>query len=175
MASYNTYGTLCTLNLNLSVVKNNIPDYQINIISVDEKHAYCTSHSNKLRIYNQDLVSIKIIGQNDVPTEPFYFPTDIKQFECKNGKYFWLDNTNLQILREDNGVLIKSLKVTADNFSFNSNENIVLLNKATKELNYFSKEGAFIESIPIENYHDGLTLMSLKKNDEPIFFDKKST
>ena len=50
---------------------------------------------------------------------------------------------------------------------------IILLNKDKKELNYYNNTGDLIESIPIDNYRDGLTLMSLSKNDEPIFFDKE--
>ena len=44
---------------------------------------------------------------------------------------------------------------------------IILLNKDKKELNYYNNTGDLIESIPIDNYRDGLTLMSLK-DDVPI-------
>ena len=66
---------------------------------------------------------------------------------------------------------MKSIKVKADCFLFDSKDKIVLLNKDAKELNYFNIEEKLIESIPILNYMDGLNLMSLSKDDEPVFFD----
>ena len=140
------------------------------LFSISETYIYCFADST-LRIYNKEFAFIKVIGQNTIPTGAFYIPADITQFECKNGKYFLLNKTNFQILGENNGELIKTIQLTADNFVFDSKDMIVLLNKAKKELTCYNDKGDIIESIPIENYRDGLTLKSLSKNDEPIFFD----
>ena len=116
---------------------------------------------------------VKSIGQHFIPTGPFFFPADIKQFECKDGRYFWLDGTHLQILNEDNGELIKSVEVKADSFVFDSKENVVLLNKTSKELNYFNFDGVLTDCVMIYNNRDNLKL-ALTNDDEPVFYDTKN-
>ena len=103
----------------------------------------------------------------------FYIPSVIKQFESRNGKYFWLNNTNLQILNETDGKLIKSIEIESDKFLFDSQNNIVLINKKTKEINYFNDLGILQDMMAIDNYRDGLDLI-ISKDDELILFDKTS-
>ncbi len=68
------------------------------------------------------------------PEGCFYFPTGINQFESHKGMYYWLSFNNLQILREDNGKLVESVAVQAENFVIDSSGNVVLFNNATNEL-----------------------------------------
>jgi hypothetical protein len=84
-------------------------------LSANEAHLY--NYNNKLLyIYSRDLASIKQVGQSDDPEGAFYLPQYVKQFECNKGKYYWLNATNLQILKEDTGELVRSVEVKADNF-----------------------------------------------------------
>jgi len=82
--------------------------------------------------------------------------------------YYWLNNTNLQILREDNGQLVKSVAVTASNFIIDSSDKVVLINNATKELNYFTLDGSLVDQIPLDNFSDGLRI-SMTINGELLF------
>ena len=73
---------------------------------------YCLS--NQLNVYNLKLELVILIEQTYYPNDPFYFPTDIIQLEAKNGKYFWLNPSGLNILNEQTGVLIKKIEIKAD-------------------------------------------------------------
>jgi len=101
--------------------------------------------------YNNEQQLLKHVGQSNNPTGAFYLPTGIKQFESHKGLYFWLNNNNLQILREYNGQLVKSVAVTANNFIIDSTDKFVLINNATKELNYFTADGTLVDQTPLDN------------------------
>ncbi len=118
-------------------------------------------------------MSLPLIQINGKCELPFYFPTDIKQFESHKGMYYWLNNTTLQILREDDGQLIKSVAVTANNFILDSTDNVVLINNATKELDYFSPDGTLEDQIPLANYKADLRV-SMKIDGEPLFYSDTS-
>jgi hypothetical protein len=76
---------------------------------------------------------LKQVGQSNDPKGAFYLPTGIKQFESHKGIYYWLNDSNLQILREDDGQLVKSVTLIANIFIIDSSDKVVLINNATKE------------------------------------------
>jgi hypothetical protein len=92
-------------------------------------------------------VLLKQVGQTYNPTGAFYLPFGIKQFESHKGMYYWLYDTNLHILREDNGKFVKSVAVTANNFIIDSIDNVFLIKNATKELNYFTADGTLEDQV----------------------------
>jgi hypothetical protein len=100
-------------------------------------------------------------------------PTGINQFESHKGMYYWLNNTNLQILREDNGQLVKSVAVTANNFIIDPTGKFVLINNATKELNYFTADGALLDQTPLDNFTADLRL-SITIDGQPLFYSDTS-
>ena len=100
----------------------------------------------------------------------FFIPSVMKKFESHKGRYYWLSETNVQILREDNGELIRSVAVKANNFIIDSRDHVVLVNNATKEVNLFNEDGNLVDKIPIDNFKDGLKL-SLTKDDEFLFYN----
>ncbi len=108
-----------------------------------------------------------------MPKSAFYLLADIKQFESHKGMCYWLNNAKLQILREDNGRLVESVAVTANNFIIDSSDNVVLINNATKELNYFTADGILLDQIPIDNYTDDLRL-SMTIDGEPLLHSDTS-
>jgi len=137
-------------------------------LSANDSHVY-SFHDNQLSIYNRELELLKQVGQRSDPKSAFFLPDDIKQFESHKGKYFWLDNSKLQILREDNGELVNSVLVCANSFLIDSNDDVVLINSATKEINRFNENGILLDQIPIYNYTIGLKL-ALRKDGGLIFF-----
>ena len=90
------------LNSDMSVVKSVNVDYRAWCLSATDSHVY-SFYKNHLHVYNFELVLIKQVGQANNPSGPFYLPTGIKQLEVNKGKFYWLNNTNLQILKEGNG------------------------------------------------------------------------
>jgi len=158
---------MAKLNLDLSVVKSINTGNYLAFLSANDAHVYAFCN-NQLYVYNHELQSLKQVGQSNNPTGAFYLPTDIKQFESHKGMYYWLNNTNLQILREDNGQLVKSVAVTASNFIIDSSDKVVLINNATKELNYFTLDGSLVDQIPLDNFSDGLRI-SMTINGELLF------
>ena len=150
------------------VVKTAYVSYQTPLLSASDTYVY-SYYNNQLYIYNSELVLLKQVGQQNNPTDAFYLSTLIKQFEINNGKIYWLNSTKLQILKEDTGEPIKSVSVTADNFAIDSDDNVVLVNNATKEINFFTADGTLVDQMAIENYTAGLGL-SLTKDREPLFY-----
>ncbi len=116
---------------------------------------------------------LKQVGQSNNPTGAFYFPTGIKQFESHKDMYYWLNNTNLQILREDDGLLVESVAVTTNSFIIDSNDNVILINNATKELKYYTADGILVDQIPLANYTVDLRL-SIKIDGELLFYSDTS-
>ncbi len=161
------------LNLDFSPV-DNVPniDYSTSFLSANETHVYLFNNE-QLCVFTKELKFVKRVGQSWSQNKPFYFSDDIKQFESHKGRYYWLNNKKLQILREDNGILVKSVPVAADSFIFDSNDYVVLINNATKEVNRLSKDGCVVHSLPIDNYTAGLKL-ALRRNDELMFFSNSS-
>ena len=156
----------------MSAVKTVKVSYAASFLSACDTHVYAYNNT-QLYIYNYDLVLLKTVGQQNNPTSPFYLPTGIKQFEVNKGKIYWLNNTNLQIVKQDNGELVKSVTVTAKNFIIDFDDNIVLVNNATKEINRFTADGTLVDQMAIENYTAGLCL-SLAKDGEPLFYSYTS-
>ncbi len=57
----------------------------------------------------------------------------------------------------------------ANSFLIDSNDDVVLINSATKEINRFNENGILLDQIPIYNYTIGLKL-ALRKDGGLIFF-----
>ena len=108
-----------------------------------------------------------------MPAGPFYFPIDIKQFECKNGKYFWLNETHFHVMKEINGELIESIEVKSNKFVFDSTDRIVMLNHNCKELNYLNYDGVLVDYVSVDYDEFDDFDLSLVKAGEPVFLDKK--
>ena len=167
--SYNNNGCLSLLkfNLDLSVVKSLNIGTRIAFLSSNDTHVYAY-YNNQLYIYNNELQLLNQVGQSNNPTGAFYLPTGINQFESHKGMYYWLSFNNLQILREDNGKLVESVAVQAENFLIDSNDNVVLFNNATRELNFYTADGILVDQIPLDIYTTGLRV-SMTKDGEPVF------
>ena len=103
--------------------------------------------------------------------EPFYFPSDIKQFECANGKFIWLNDTKLQILDETTGKFINSIEVVADKFILDSKNNIFLLNHIFQRIQIYQNDGVLLREYRVqENLVD--QPFFLDRGDKIIFFNK---
>ncbi len=57
-----------------------------------------------LHLYNWKNEFVNTIGQRNSINDPFYFTTNIKQMNLFNGKYICLNETQLNILDEQNGL-----------------------------------------------------------------------
>jgi len=165
---YSSY-SLSKLNLDLSVVKTVNIGYQTQYISATSTHVYYY-YNNQLYLYNHDLVFLRNVGLQNNPTGAFYLPPGFKQFEINKGKIYFLSNASLQILKEDTGVLVKSVGITAENFIIDSDDNIVLINNATKEINYFDEIGNIMDHVLVENFTAGLKI-STRKYSDPLFYN----
>ena len=122
----------------MSVAKSVNVNYNTWCLSATHTHVYAY-YFHQLCVYDYELVLIKQVGQQNNPTGPFYFLTGIKQLEVNKGKIYFLNCRNLQILKEDSGELVKSVAVDADNITFDSEDNVVLINNATQEITTLKK------------------------------------
>jgi len=154
----------------LSVVELLRIDYDPLFISSCDRFVYSFGNA-KLNIFDRQLKLIKSIGQRAWPSRPFYFPANIRQFECNNGRYFVLTRTHLRIMREDSGELIRSIEVAANNFIVNSRDgSVVLMNKSKKGLDYYTGDGVLFAFVHLEDFCDDLSL-AIAQDNTPIFFN----
>ena len=146
------------------------------LLCMNETNMYCLlMKSHELLIkprrgYN-NINRIKY--QTATPGKPFYFPTNVKQLECVDGKLIWLNATKLQILNEKTGELIKSIQLVADKFIVNSKNKIVLLNQTVQRLQMFHTDGALLAEYKIDENLLDVTLF-LDRQDNVLFFNKKT-
>ena len=139
------YGTLKKLNENIQ--KTRVANYFKRLIGVNDSYVYCisTKLSNKpLYVFNLDLEPITSLGQRDSSKKPFYFPSNIKQIDNRNGRYVWLNEKTLNIIDELNGNLINTYEkevnnnnkeVMVDNkFVINSLNHIILMCRTSNKL-----------------------------------------
>ena len=148
-----------------------------------DTNVYCYVNEGRLDIYNRELDLIESAGQEDGLAGAFYTPKlqgdRLQQFEFRNGKFFWLSDSHLEI-SEDHGELIKSIEIQAQNFVFDSTGRIVLFDKISQELNYFAEDGTLVERVLVDNCEDLVVSnceevsLSLTQDDEPVLFDQKS-
>ena len=137
---------------------------QSSLLSINDSNIFCLilEQHNLLvlnRIDKKKTYCIKV--QSKYPDEPFYFPSDILQFEWANEKFIWLNKTNLQILDDTSGKVVKSIEVDADKFILDSQSNICLTNKTAKKLQVYGNLGSLLE----EN------LVEQELLDQPLFLD----
>ena len=73
-------------------------------------------------------------------------------------------------MNESSGVIQKIIQMNADKFIFDSNDYLVVLNKSTKELNYFNNDGIAINEIPLCEFESD-PILFLDKNDKVLLYD----
>ena len=128
-------------------------DHPVSFLAANDTNIYCLqSFSNQLRIFDKKFHYLKSIGQVNNSQNPFYFPKSIIQFECKSGKYYWLNHASVNILAEASGELIRCIPVSAGKFFFDSNDNVLVLDKLTKKLGIYTSIGILLKKIQIFNY-----------------------
>lgn len=170
----NAFNKLRIIDENLNNIRE--IDYSENFLlkGVNESFIYCLSRkptSQPLFIYNWELQFVKCIGQRTKPSEPFYFPSNIKQIENRNGKYFWLNDDFLNIVDEVNGNIIKTIKISSNKFVFDSKSNLVVMSKLTQKLSYYNMDGALLNEVDIEFLPPFDFRFFIDNFDKPSFFD----
>ncbi len=184
------YGTLKKLNENIQ--KTRVANYFKRLIGVNDSYVYCisTKLSNKpLYVFNLDLEPITSLGQRDSSKKPFYFPSNIKQIDNRNGRYVWLNDKTLNILDELNGNLINTYEkevnnnnnnkeVMVDNkFVINSLNHIILMCRTSNKLIYLNLiDGCLLQQLDLVNFPlNGCIDFLLNKQNEKLMFFIRST
>ena len=135
-------------------------NYPATCVCANETNVYyLTSHATPLIIFNRQLGFVNKIGQLLNPNEAFYFPVGIKQLECRNGHYYWINEKKFQILNQKDGFTIKLIFIVTDQFEIISNNNVVILDQSTKKIIYLSKQGVQLREIDLIDF-----------NFDPLFF-----
>ena len=159
--------------------KNFLNAYDCNLgnlllIGADETTIYCSSNSS-LYLFDWNLELIRSFPQTDKFTMPFYFPASIKQIEMKNGKYFWLDDISLNIIDALNGYIIKSIKLKAEKFVFNSKEYLIAFSKLRQTVWFYNSEnGDLISQCELHQFPIPISSVFIDKCDKLCFLDKSN-
>lgn len=175
---FNGKSFLKILNQDLQRVKqintNEAFGYNLILIGVNETNIFCTTNQSNQPLYilNWQLQLVNTIGQRDKSDDRFYFPSDIKQLEKRNGKFFWLNDTNLNILDGLTGVILKSIKISAAKFDFDSKNNLIVMCNSNKRLTHFDFNGQFIKEIELTHFPSTKFSFFIDNNDKLHFFDK---
>lgn len=149
-------------------------NYSSYLLSANEMSIYYFNVVYQLLVSDHQLNNQRAdTCQNTNHTGPFYFPTNIKQLEARNGKFFWLNSNTFAVVNETTGNLIRSIEMDANRFIFDSKENIIIFNKASLKLNYLDSNGIFLKEFECENFETEIVLY-INQSDELIFLDKSS-
>ena len=171
-----TEGIIHILNTNLQDIlsgKTNVKESSL--LCMNEENVYCLlMEQHKILIQSRIDKNIQRLKYESTdPDEPFYFPSDIKQFECANGKFIWLNKTKLQILNEKSGEVIKSIDLTADKFVLDSQNQIYLINQAAHKLQVYQIDGSLLAEYQVEENLINQSFF-LDKPDKFVFFNKNT-
>jgi hypothetical protein len=146
-------------------------DNACSAVSVNDKFVYCLqAFCNQVRIFTRRLQYLKSVGQASNCNKAFYFPKNIVQLECRSERFFWLNPTSLRILREQTGLLVVSLPVSADKFVFDSRDNVYLVDKSVAKLTCFDLNGLPIRHIELFDYSVGCCVF-LDESDSVVIVD----
>ena len=142
---------------------------------MNEENVYCLlMQQHKVLIQSRVDKNIRRFKYESTDSDkPFYFPSDIKQFECADGKFIWLNNTKVRILNEKSGEVIKTIDVTADKFILNSKNQICLINQAAQKLQVYQSDGTLLTDYQMD---EDLLDQSffLDKQDNFLVFNKNT-
>lgn len=147
------------------------------LVGVNDSYIYCISDrltKKPLYVYSWKLDRIASLGQRDNPKRSFYFPSDIKQMDNRDGKYFWLNPSSFNIVNELNGQTVNSVELNADKFVINSANNILLMCAKVRRLYFFDFEGSLIQEIELYNFPLIDIEFFLDKNEKLCFFHKNT-
>jgi len=147
------------------------------LVGVNDTYIYCISDrttKKPLYIYSWRLERITSLGQRDSPKRCFYFPSDIKQIDNRDGKYFWLNQVSFNIVNELNGQIVNSIKLNANKFVIDSANNILLMCQQVRRLYFFDFEGSLMQEIELFNFPLTDVDFFLGTNEKPSFFCTKS-
>lgn len=144
------------------------------LIGADESNIYCSSN-NSLHLFDWNLELIKSFPQTDQFDMPFYFPFNIKQIELKNEKYYWLDDTGLNIKSAIDGNIMKSIRLKADKFVFNSNDCLIAFSKLRQIVWFFcSENGDLLSQCKLQQFPLPIASLFVNKYDKLCFLDKSN-
>ena len=147
------------------------------LVGVNDSYIYCISDritKKPLYIYSWKLERITTLGQRDSPKRCFYFPSDIKQIDNRDGKYFWLNPVCFNIMNELNGQIVNSIEIKANKFVIYSANNILLMSQQVRRLYFYDFEGSLMQEIELINFPLNDVQFYLDKNEKPCFFCTKS-
>ena len=149
-------------------------NYSSYLLSANELNIYYFNVVYQLLVSDHQLNNQRAdTCQNTNHTSPFYFPTNIRQLESRNGKIYWLNSNTFAVINEATGNLIRSVEIDANQFIFDSKENLIMFNKASSKLNYFDDNGLFLKEFECENFETEIFLF-INQSDELMFLDKSS-
>lgn len=147
------------------------------VFAINDSNIYILTKSpstNNLLMYNLKFQLLKTIGQTSNPTSsPFYFPYDIIQLENRNGKFFWLNPTCFSIINETNGILIKTIQISANKFMIDSKDNIIFVNYSKKTISYFNSIGTLSFESELHNFPKTFTAF-IDLDDKVCFCDQEN-
>lgn len=144
-------GFLISTDESLSLVRQVELSSNIIAVTMNDSLIYClTSRPNApLDLYNLQFQYIKSIG-NSSKTDAILFPNNIKYIDNRNGRYFTLSSTGFfNIIDEQKGSIMATIKVNADKFMFDSSQKVVIVDEANKKIKYFDQNGYFLNAIDL--------------------------
>jgi len=142
------------------------------LIGADE-HIFCSSSSG-IHMLDWNLNIIKTFGQTKNINEPYYFGDLIRQIELKQKKYFWLNENSLNITNSNDGILLKSIKLKADKFFFDSKDCLIIFSESSQTIWFINIDGRIICKSRLAHFQSKISSIYIDEiNDTVKFLDKK--
>ena len=81
-----------------------------------------------------------------------YGSQGIWQIDCRDNKYFWLNENHLHIVDETTGLHLKLLNLQASKFNINSTKKLLLVHDGMKKIKYFDFYGLLLTEISFTSF-----------------------
>jgi hypothetical protein len=143
------------------------------LIGANNEYIFCSSPSG-IHILDWNLSIIKTFGQEKDINEPFYFGDIIKQIELKQNKYYWLNENSLNITNSNDGILLKSIKIKADKFFFDSKDCLIVFSESSQTVWFITIDGKIECKSRLVQFPSKISSIYIDDNHNISFFDKKS-
>ncbi len=75
------------------------------------------------------------------------------------------------LVDEENGNIIKTIKISSNKFVFDSKNNLIVMSKLTQKLSYFNIDGQLLNEEEIEFLPPFDFRFFIDNTDKPTFFD----
>jgi len=173
--------SICILDQNLNIIdKISFQDSLFGgtvLVGANDSYLFVNinrSSKSFIKVYDYKLNKVKLTHpfQSTVSTNPYYIPANVKQLNSRDGKCIWINSSQITILNENTGEVIKTIQIAGEKFELDSRNNLVVLQNSSKKVIYYDLNGVMIKEFDLTGFESTDLTFFIDQNDKLHFFDK---